>query len=89
MSNLDVAVSSFWQLARHWKSGGKSKPELYWVTLISPTSTTLLLITLLIRLLIPQPIMLFQRKKSLLPSCAVRNGGGRRLWLKLSKLPQT
>ena len=28
MSNLDVAVSSFWQLARHWKSGGKAKLEL-------------------------------------------------------------
>ena len=28
MSNLDVAVSSFWQLARHWKSGGKGKLEL-------------------------------------------------------------
>ena len=28
MSNLDVAVSSFWQLARHWKSGEKAKLEL-------------------------------------------------------------
>ena len=28
MSNRDVAVSSFWQLARHWKSGGKAKLEL-------------------------------------------------------------
>ena len=28
MSNLDVAVSSFWQLARHWKQGGKAKLEL-------------------------------------------------------------
>ena len=28
MSNLDVAVSSFWQLARHWKSGQKAKLEL-------------------------------------------------------------
>ena len=28
MSDLDVAVSSFWQLARHWKSGGKAKLEL-------------------------------------------------------------
>ena len=28
MSNLDVAVSSFWQLARHWKMGDKAKLEL-------------------------------------------------------------
>ena len=28
MSNLDIAVSSFWQLARHWKSGQKAKLEL-------------------------------------------------------------
>ena len=28
MSNLDVAVSSFWQLARHWKQGDKAKLEL-------------------------------------------------------------
>ena len=28
MSNLDVAVSSFWQLARNCKSGGKAKLEL-------------------------------------------------------------
>ena len=28
MSNLDVAVSSFWQLARHWKQGNKAKLEL-------------------------------------------------------------
>jgi hypothetical protein len=28
MSNLDVAVSSFWQLARHWKKGDKAKLEL-------------------------------------------------------------
>ena len=28
MSNLDVAVSSFWQLARHWKNGEKAKLEL-------------------------------------------------------------
>ena len=28
MLNLDVAVSSFWQLARHWKSGHKAKLEL-------------------------------------------------------------
>ena len=28
MFNLDVAVSSFWQLARHWKQGGKAKLEL-------------------------------------------------------------
>ena len=28
MSNLDVAVSSFWQLARHWKMGEKAKLEL-------------------------------------------------------------
>ena len=27
MSNLDVAVSSFWQLARHWKQGEKAKLE--------------------------------------------------------------
>ena len=28
MLNLDIAVSSFWQLARHWKSGEKAKLEL-------------------------------------------------------------
>ena len=28
MLNLDVAVASFWQLARHWKSGHTSKLEL-------------------------------------------------------------
>jgi hypothetical protein len=28
MSNLDVAVSSFWQLARHWKQGDKARLEL-------------------------------------------------------------
>ena len=28
MSNLDVAVASFWQLARHWKKGDKAKLEL-------------------------------------------------------------
>ena len=28
MSNLDVAVASFWQLARHWNQGGKAKLEL-------------------------------------------------------------
>ena len=28
MSNLDAAVSSFWQLARHWNQGGKAKLEL-------------------------------------------------------------
>ena len=28
MSNLDVAVASFWQLARHWKKGDQAKLEL-------------------------------------------------------------
>ena len=28
MLNLDIAVSSFWQLARHWKSGEPAKIEL-------------------------------------------------------------
>jgi hypothetical protein len=28
MSNLDVALAGFWQLARHWKQGHKSKLEL-------------------------------------------------------------
>ena len=28
MSNLDVAVSSFWQLARHWKQGEKASLQL-------------------------------------------------------------
>ena len=28
MSNLDVAVTSFWQLGRHWKQGDKAKLEL-------------------------------------------------------------
>ena len=28
MSNLDVAVAAFWQLARHWKNGEKAKLEL-------------------------------------------------------------
>ena len=28
MYNLDVAVTSFWQLARHWKQGDKAKLEL-------------------------------------------------------------
>ena len=28
MLNLDVAVASFWQLARHWKQGEKAKLEL-------------------------------------------------------------
>ena len=28
MSNLDVAVASFWQLARHWNQGGKANLEL-------------------------------------------------------------
>lgn len=28
MSNLDVALAGFWQLARHWKNGEKAKIEL-------------------------------------------------------------
>ena len=28
MSNLDVALASFWQLARHWKQGDNAKLEL-------------------------------------------------------------
>ena len=28
MLNLDVAVASFWQLARYWKQGDKAKLEL-------------------------------------------------------------
>jgi uncharacterized C2H2 Zn-finger protein len=28
MSNLDVAVATFWQLARHWRKGDKAKLEL-------------------------------------------------------------
>ena len=28
VSNLDVAVSNFWQLARHWNQGHKAKLEL-------------------------------------------------------------
>ena len=28
MTNLDVAVGSFWQLARHWNQGGNAKLEL-------------------------------------------------------------
>ena len=28
MTNLDVALGSFWQLARHWNQGGKAKLEL-------------------------------------------------------------
>ena len=28
MYNLDMAVASFWQLARHWKQGDKAKLEL-------------------------------------------------------------
>ena len=28
MSNLDLAVTSFWQLARHWNQGEKAKLEL-------------------------------------------------------------
>ena len=28
MSNLDVALAGFWQLARHWKNGDKAKIEL-------------------------------------------------------------
>ena len=28
MSNLDVAVASFWQLARHWKQGEKAEFQL-------------------------------------------------------------
>ena len=28
MSNLSVAVASFWQLARHWNKGEKAKLEL-------------------------------------------------------------
>ena len=28
MSNLDVALASFWQLARHWKQGEAAKLEL-------------------------------------------------------------
>ena len=27
ISNLDIAVSSFWQLARHWNQGEKAKLE--------------------------------------------------------------
>ena len=29
MLNLDVAVASFWQLARHWKQGEKAKVKLF------------------------------------------------------------
>ena len=28
MSNLDVALAGFWQIARHWKNGDKAKIEL-------------------------------------------------------------
>ena len=28
MFNIEVSVSSFWQLARHWKQGNKAKLEL-------------------------------------------------------------
>ena len=28
MSNLDVALAGFWQIARHWKKGDKAKLEL-------------------------------------------------------------
>ena len=28
MSNLDAAVATFWQLARHWKNSDKAKLEL-------------------------------------------------------------
>ena len=29
MSNLDVALAGFWQIARHWKNGDKAKIELF------------------------------------------------------------
>ena len=28
MSNLDVALAGFWQIARHWKNGDKAKIDL-------------------------------------------------------------
>ena len=28
MSNLDVAVATFWQLVRYWRKGDKAKLEL-------------------------------------------------------------
>ena len=28
MSNLDVVLAGFWQIARHWKNGDKAKIEL-------------------------------------------------------------
>ena len=66
MSNLDVAVSSFWQLARHWKSGDKAKLELaceggslHWVTLTIPTSLTLLLITLFLITILLTTLLIF------------------------------
>ena len=29
MSNLDVALASFWQLARHWQQGEATKLDVY------------------------------------------------------------
>jgi hypothetical protein len=93
MSNLDVAVGSFWQLARHWKNGDKAKLELSCedgslqmqlsavLGLTSPTSLTHLpLLTML----------LLNLKRSLPPSSVVRSDGGVRLkQLQLIKLTPT
>ena len=86
MSNLDVAVGSFWEIARHWKNGDKAKLELSCEdgSLLmelsallglpdQPTSLTLLpLLTML---------LLLQLKRSLPPSSVVRSGGCVRLKL--------
>ena len=97
MSNLDVSVSSFWQLARHWKSGGKAKLELT----CEDGSLHIQLSAVLgdpdqphfphpppHHPPHPPPYHPIPKKKSLPPSCAVRSGGGRRHWIKLLKLPQ-
>ena len=95
MTNIDVAVKSFWQLARHWNQGGKAKRSclvkmeifictcrLCWDTQTSPTSLTLLL-----TIILPLPLPSLLRRRGSLPhSCAGRSGESKKLLAELKKL---
>ena len=96
--NLDVAVSSFLQLARHWNQGAKDKLELSCedkslhmllsAVLGHPdqhywTPLPIILLTIVLLLLLLLP------RRSLHHSCAIRIGGSTRLLLKLTNLAPT
>ena len=96
MTNLDVAVGSFWQLARHWKKGGKAKLELS----CEDGNLHIQLSAVLghpdqphfphppsFRPPPPSSFPSHKKKKNIPPSCDARSGGGKKLLPKLKKLP--